>query len=113
MVALQLLPEHLGDIVVNEDVSIAIARLVPVYLDRRAADVHTPEQALQEDDLAAIQRIAHNMKGTGSGYGFSKITEIGARMEAAAKAGGRSEVQACLSDLTDFLHSIEGIRHRT
>jgi HPt (histidine-containing phosphotransfer) domain-containing protein len=91
---------------VNEEMQKTIAQLVPAYLERRAADIQALAQALQQDDLPAVQRIAHNMKGTGSGYGFTKITEIGARMEAAAKSGMRSEVGVCLSDLTDFLGSV-------
>lgn len=91
----------------NQNVSLGIAQLVPAYLERRVSDVQTMEEALRADDLAAIQRIAHNLKGTGSGYGFSEITEIGRRMETAAKAGGRSEIRACLSDLTEFLHTLE------
>jgi HPt (histidine-containing phosphotransfer) domain-containing protein len=91
---------------VNEEVQKTIAQLVPAYLERRTADVQVLEQALKRDDLPAIQRIAHNMKGTGSGYGFTKITDIGARMEAAAKSGRYSEVGVCLSDLTDFLNSV-------
>jgi hypothetical protein len=42
---------------------------------------------LQAGRLEDIQRVGHNLKGTGSGYGFPEVTNIGRRREAAAKAG--------------------------
>ena len=64
--------------------------LIPGYL----ADVRTAtaqlEQALDQQDHAAIRDIAHRFKGTGSAYGFPFITDIASRMEHAAtdSAGG-------------------------
>jgi HPt (histidine-containing phosphotransfer) domain-containing protein len=92
---------------VDPDIGSAIAQLVPAYLRRRAAEIQTLKDALRVDDLEAIQHIAHNWKGTGSGYGFCQITEIGRRMEAAAKSGGRAEIRACLAELSEFLATLK------
>ncbi len=45
------------------------------------------QQAFELRDLAAIQRIAHQMKGAGAGYGFESLSEIGAELESVAKIG--------------------------
>ena len=80
-----------------------IADRIPAYLDGREADVLALQRALADNDLACIQDLAHKMKGTGSSYGFSEITEIGGRMETAAKVGNRGEVEASVSALRDYL----------
>lgn len=80
-----------------------IADRVPAYLDGREADVLALQNALADNDLASIQDLAHKMKGTGSSYGFREITEIGGRMETAAKAGNRGEIEAGVSALRDYL----------
>ena len=82
-----------------------IANRVPAYLDGREADILALQVALAGNDLARIQDLAHKMKGTGSSYGFSEITEIGGRMETAAKAGDRGEIEASVSALRDCLVS--------
>ena len=88
------------------DLNAAIAELVPGYLERREAEIRILEDALAAGDLPVIQRIAHNMKGTGAGYGFPRITAIGRAMEVAAKSGNRPEIRARLSELTDLLETL-------
>ena len=83
-----------------------VADRVPAYLEGREADAKAVQRALAEDDFAAIQTIAHNMKGTGTSYGFCPITEIGGRMEAAAKDGDRAKIHTCLSALGAYLDRI-------
>lgn len=89
------------------DVNAALAELVPGYLERREAEIRVLEDALAAGDLPVIQRIAHNMKGTGAGYGLPRITAIGRAMEAAAKTGNRPEIRARLSELTDLLGTLK------
>ena len=91
----------------NQRLCVWIADRIPTYLDGRQADVQALRHALGEDDFPSIQKMAHNMKGTGSAYGFCAITEIGGNMEAAAKAGDRAEIEACLAALSDYLASIK------
>jgi HPt (histidine-containing phosphotransfer) domain-containing protein len=84
-----------------------IADHIPAYLNRRDADVKALQRALAEDDFQGVQEIAHNLKGSGSSYGFSKITEIGDGMEVAAKLGNRKEVGEHLSELFNYLSTIK------
>lgn len=89
------------------DVNAAVAELVPGYLQRRQAEIRVLEDALASGELPVIQRIAHNIKGTGAGYGFPEITELGRAMEAAAKAGNQPEIRARLSELTGLLSHLK------
>ncbi len=47
------------------------------------------------------------MKGTGGGYGFDRVTEIGAAIEEAAKNQNSSEIQQQIDTLKDYLERIE------
>ncbi|MEM1331248.1 MAG: Hpt domain-containing protein [Planctomycetota bacterium] len=49
-------------------------------LDDRVAALQT---ALDADDLVALRRMAHQLKGAGGGYGFPSITETASDLERA------------------------------
>jgi CheY-like chemotaxis protein/HPt (histidine-containing phosphotransfer) domain-containing protein len=76
---------------------------IPAYLASCDHDVTSVEAALAASDHLTIQSIGHNLKGTGSCYGFDRITAIGSQMELAAKAGDRVEIAGQLRDLAGYL----------
>ncbi len=63
--------------------------IVPTFLGNREKDVRTLRDALIKHDFRTVQTIGHRMKGDGGGFGFDRITEIGAAMERAAKLEDR------------------------
>lgn len=84
-----------------------LSELVPGYLDNRRHDVSALETAVTAGDFSLIEHLAHIMKGTGGGYGFDAITEIGARMEMAAKNKNKEEIQKEVSELSIYLEQVE------
>ncbi len=46
------------------------------------------------------------MKGDGGGYGFDRITDIGAAMERAAKLEDRATIEQQILQLEDFLKRV-------
>jgi signal transduction histidine kinase/DNA-binding response OmpR family regulator len=58
--------------------------VVPGYLEKRRKDVDLYRQALAAGDFDAVRMLGHKMKGTGAGYGFPVLTEIGGAIEQAA-----------------------------
>ena len=50
------------------------------------------EECLAKGSLSELQRLAHQLKGAGGGYGFAQITEVAARLEQALKAGAAEPV---------------------
>ena len=61
-----------------------IAPLVPEFLENRRADVVRLRTLINAGDWEAVRSLGHKMKGTGRGYGFARITEIGLALEQAA-----------------------------
>lgn len=77
--------------------------LIPTYLSRRWEDVTNITQELASGGYRAIGRIGHNLKGTGYGYGFGGIAEIGAALERAAEAENAGEIRLQILALQDYL----------
>ena len=80
-----------------------LEELVPDYLSDRQADLLTFQALLASGEFDKIRALAHNMKGTGSSYGFVPLTELGAVLEAAAKLPDEESVARHVSSLADYL----------
>jgi len=81
--------------------------VVPGYLEKRRAEIPVYRRALQAADFEAISRLAHKMKGTGTGYGFEKLTELGAALETVAKDSDAPATAKYLDELALYLESVE------
>lgn len=80
--------------------------LIPGYLDNRRADAVTIESALGEGDLETARSLGHQMKGSGGGYGFDRLTEIGAQIEQAAREGDCARVRQAVAAMRDYLDRV-------
>jgi HPt (histidine-containing phosphotransfer) domain-containing protein len=80
--------------------------VVPGYLEKRRADVELYRRSLDAGDFDAISKLAHKMKGTGSGYGFPMLTELGSALE---KAGHEADAAAVKENLDQFAYYIEKV----
>ena len=58
--------------------------LIPSYLERSSALAEDALRAAHERDLDEVRAIAHKIKGSGSSYGFPRISELGNALHAAA-----------------------------
>lgn len=81
--------------------------LIPGYLDRRREDVALIGEALAREDFESIRSLGHKMKGTGGGYGFPEITEIGGALEEAAKGKRGEDIRRQAEDLQFYLDHID------
>jgi signal transduction histidine kinase/DNA-binding response OmpR family regulator len=77
------------------------------YLEKRRADVGKLHDALQRGDYSLIRTLGHQMSGTGGGYGFDPITEIGSALEEAALASDNARIQAGIEDLNRYLGAVQ------
>lgn len=86
-----------------------IQDLIPGFLKNRSKDLQEIRLLIQAGSFEKIRTLGHIMKGASSGYGFPEISEIGAKIEAAAKAGNMREIQKQTQRLTDYLIRLEVI----
>lgn len=81
--------------------------IVPEFLESRQKDLISLRRSLPDRDYETIRVIGHSMKGSGGGYGFLKITEIGREMEQAPNARDFEAVQRFIDELADYLERVE------
>ena len=84
--------------------------LVPGYLQNRRQDISKMRESLAQGDFESIKISGHSMKGSGGGYGFDEITEIGGLIEKAAKENNGVVVGELIARLADYLANIEVVR---
>ena len=64
-------------------------------------------QAVDKDDMTTIEDLAHTMKGTGGGYGFQKITELGEALERTARQRDHDSILKLVKELEVYLDTLE------
>ena len=84
-----------------------LAELIPGYLQNRHADIQSIQAALDRADFSGVAMLGHSMKGSGAGYGFPRISEIGARIEQAAAGCDAEGIHIQLAALNDYLDLVE------
>ncbi|UCH81338.1 MAG: response regulator [Nitrospiraceae bacterium] len=90
-----------------------LKELVPEYLEERQSDIKRMQEAMKKGDYEAVRIIGHTLKGSGGGFGFEPITEIGLEIEDAATGRSGEDVEEhineCISKLSEYLDSVDVI----
>jgi signal transduction histidine kinase/CheY-like chemotaxis protein/HPt (histidine-containing phosphotransfer) domain-containing protein len=81
--------------------------IVPGYLEKRRADVAAYRTSLDAGDFDSIRKLAHKMRGTGAGYGFPKLTELGESLEKAAILSDAATVRTDVEEFALYVNRIE------
>lgn len=84
-----------------------ILKLAPGYLAKRRNEVPTLRSALARGDFETLYSIGHQIKGSGGGFGFDRITEIGGNLEASAKAQDTAAIEHEITALQVYLDCVE------
>ncbi len=80
-----------------------IAALVPGYLAARRKEVARLEELLARREFSEIFSIVHNFKGSGTSYGFPRLTELGGAMQSAAEVDDGVALGLQIRALSSFL----------
>lgn len=88
-------------------IDMSLKDLAAHYLANRQRDIDAIEEALKHGDYEPIRLIGHNIKGTGAGYGFDFISEIGDGLEQAAPQGDAAAISKLANELADYLRRLE------
>ncbi|MGA1867998.1 MAG: ATP-binding protein [bacterium] len=81
--------------------------LIPEYLRDIRYDAEKMQASLAQDDFETIRTIAHRMKGSGGGFGFDQISELGLKLHSTAIDKNAREIQRFLDELIFYLEHIE------
>lgn len=83
-----------------------LEELIPGFLENRGRDLVKMRAALAGNDLPGIQSIGHSLKGVGGGYGFMRMSDLGAEIEKAARTGDAGALPGLIDALADYLGRI-------
>jgi CheY-like chemotaxis protein len=84
-------------------VSKRIRALVPHYLATKEQQIQEARGFLAARDFDPIRRFGHNLKGTGRGYGFPPIEEMGREIERAAAQADAGRIADQLEKLDRYV----------
>ena len=84
----------------------SVEALVPRYFSARRKELCEMVACLAASDFEKISARAHNMKGTGSSYGFPDLTDIGAALERLAAHKDKDAIDQQLLRLANYLESV-------
>lgn len=83
--------------------------LLPGFLARREIEITELTDFLQHRQFDAIKSLGHKLKGTGLGYGFQIITDLGKDLEQAAADQDIEEVQLSIAKLATFSKELKAL----
>ena len=81
--------------------------LVAEYLERSRSGLVVLQAAVCQNQHEQTRILGHRMKGTGSPYGFSRLTEIGGLIERASADQNSSALREHLAELAEYLSRVE------
>lgn len=94
----------MGQVMDDADLAQAVVRSFLADIPRQVAALHA---ALDADDAAVAQRVAHTLKGAAATIGGVTVRALALEMEQAAEQGGIDAVRARVDELE---HALEALR---
>jgi len=84
-----------------------LKQLIPGYLEERQNDIRKIEDAVKAQDYETVRMLGHTLKGSGGGYGFDPISEIGLELENAAQEENCEDIDKYINKLSDYIEHVE------
>jgi CheY-like chemotaxis protein/HPt (histidine-containing phosphotransfer) domain-containing protein len=81
--------------------------LSQVYLANRSKEVGEIKSALERQDLGKIDKIGHNMRGSGRMFGFEDLTTIGTELQRAVALGDAAQIMQLQERMRKYVSLVE------
>ena len=81
--------------------------IVPGYLETRRAELPGLLAFHSAGDLESLRKAGHKLAGSGGGYGFDRLSELGKQIETLSQAGAAADLAAPLAELKDYIENLE------
>lgn len=90
----------------NYNIPEELRDIIPAYLERRKEDTQQLNELMSKRDFSGIMKIAHKLKGNGASFGFDHITELGDKMNQAAKSENTEETRKIIQEFENEIQQI-------
>jgi CheY-like chemotaxis protein len=84
-----------------------IMDLVPDYLESCRKCILSLKDLIATNNFKAIQKIGHDLKGSGRGYGFENITLAGSLIESNAKNLNPDKIIKAVADMEVYINEVK------
>ena len=84
-----------------------VADLVPAYVHDRRRQLAESRGLIGRREFGAIERMAHDFKGTGSAYGIPDVTRLARDLEVACRANDAAKAAGVIDELDDVLARVQ------
>jgi CheY-like chemotaxis protein/HPt (histidine-containing phosphotransfer) domain-containing protein len=99
--------ENEQDDIIMVSVDPDLAPLIPGFLQSIRDQISHLSELLREGNYADIQKTGHSLKGVGGGYGFQRITDLGAQIEQLARSSQYDGIAIGIADLQNYLARVQ------
>jgi signal transduction histidine kinase/DNA-binding response OmpR family regulator len=83
--------------------------LIESYIQRLPIEVAKMRQHLADGQIEALRQVAHQLKGSGGGYGFSRISELAGAVDQSIKMQASVDrVRAQVDELIEYIRHVQG-----
>lgn len=83
-----------------------IAEIVPIFLEQMFQDLASLKEAVDRGDYGTIRILGHSMNGSGGGFGFDVITDLGWSLEQAAVEQNPQKIRQLSGELASYLERV-------
>ncbi len=80
---------------------------IPAYRQNCRQNVIAMLDALDRVDFETVKYLGHQMRGSGSAFGFQGITDIGAALQQAAESADTEASRKWVGELSNYLDRVE------
>ena len=88
---------------VDED----LEELIPMFMENRNQDISDLREMLENEEYEQIEELGHKIKGSGGGYGFDRVTDLGRAIEKAAAKEKFAELQNLIEEFAEHIDKVE------
>ena len=106
-VSVHLRRKYMADGPIIERIDPELEELVDYFFKNSNEDLKKMQAALESRDYETLIRLGHTAKGTGYGYGFRGMGDIGMELEEAAKARNETEVRLQVEKMSHYFDNVQ------
>ena len=106
-VAVPSFPANAGSKAATSRAAQRLAEQTPAYMQNCRENIILMHEALDRADFEVVVILGHNLRGSGGGFGFQAITDIGAGLERAAEGADIDMSRKLVGELSRYLDEVQ------
>jgi len=85
----------------------SFAEIVELFIESLPERLSAMQQAFEKNDIDALGRLTHQLKGAGAGHGYPCLTEKAAELEQQVKESALGDVGTGLTQLSELVSRVK------